>query len=75
MDLDVPAYFTSYNQSEAEQDLAMLQSVNAKVLQDNVSVNPFRESYPTIEAPTVEMGADQFFACNMYGVLFCGRTE
>ena len=45
LDMDIPAYFTSYNNTEADQDFAILNSsdVNANILQNGPKLNEFGE--------------------------------
>lgn len=75
LDLDVPAFFTSYNAYEARLDYDLLQEEGAKLLQDDIEKNPFRDEAWLIEPANTVVGPDSFHAQNMYGVLFKGRTD
>lgn len=75
LDLDVPAFFTSYNAYEARLDYDLLQEEGAELLQDDIEKNPFRDEAWLIEPANTVMGPDSFHAQNMYGVLFKGRTD
>ncbi|KAL3908447.1 MAG: hypothetical protein SGILL_008475 [Bacillariaceae sp.] len=74
LDMNVPAYFTSYEESEAIKDFDLLMSLGANILQDKIKLNPFSDQQVCIEPVTVGR-MDKFFSPNMYGVLFCGREE
>ena len=74
LDLDIPAYFTSYSKEEAGQDFDILNSsdLNANILQNGPKYNQFREDHRVIEATTKD-SIDKFFSCNMYGTLVKGK--
>ena len=72
LDLNVPAYFTSYCKDEAIQDFALLQNLRANILQLGPEENPFTENCVQIEHAN-ENRIDKFFANNNWGVLFQGR--
>jgi hypothetical protein len=72
LDMEVPAFFTSYEESEAIKDFALLESIDANILQESLELNPFQDALVSVE-PVSDGRVDKFFSQNMYGVLFCGR--
>jgi hypothetical protein len=72
LDMEVPAFFTSYEESEAIKDFALLESIDANILQESIELNPFQDALVSVE-PVSDGRVDKFFSQNMYGVLFCGR--
>jgi splicing suppressor protein 51 len=78
LDLNVPALFTSFNRSEADQDYEVLKGVNAKMLhKDGPKRNPFAEMMPNIDSADngEDNAIDCFFHKSMYCIAFKGRTE
>ena len=76
LDMNVPCFFTSFNEGEAVQDTALLRRQNANVLQDGPRLNPFAEDLMRIEPRLFKDGIpDKFYACNMYGTMFQGRRQ
>jgi hypothetical protein len=73
LDRDARAYFTSCNESNAVQDLALVKEDVSNVRHEMMEKNLFRETYWKNEPPSVQRDADNLFACNMYVVLVCGR--
>jgi mitochondrial splicing suppressor protein 51 len=74
LDMNVPSYFTSYCKQEAVEDFALLQNMKANILQETPEENAFGEDCMSIQAAS-QFGIDNFFANNMYGVLFQGRSK
>lgn len=72
LDMDVPALFTSFNKDEADQDHAVLVSLNANVLPGSPALNPMRVAHAEIEAGGEAI--DAFFHHNMYYSGFKGRV-
>jgi hypothetical protein len=73
LDMHVPAIFTSYDQKEADEDYALLQSLNAATRTSGPVLNPVRVVYPLI-APFAPVD-DPFYHINMYAVCFKGRSR
>jgi splicing suppressor protein 51 len=76
LDINVPAMFTSYQKDEADNEYAILQSLNARTLTDKPVRNPFAVQLPEIE-PGYWYGSkkEPFFHNSMYCVCFQGRCE
>ena len=76
LDMNAPSYFTSYSKEEAIQDWEIISSLDANILHEDEcpKLNPFADMQPVIESPPSKAaGIDEFYSCNMYGVLFQGR--
>ncbi len=69
LDLDVPSFFTSFNEEEAIGDFEVLRSLNACTLTSSPVKNPFSVDYPIIDANF----KDSFYQINCFGTGFKGR--
>lgn len=70
LDMNVPAVFTSFCNEEAVQDIEVLRSLDANLLNRRPVFNPFRSLGAQIEA----CGRDDFYHTNMYYSAFRGRV-